>query len=515
MTPRFSRFAGGLRVGADYFERQRALAVDGAPRGLVDRIDDLANPAVDVRRIHPAVVAFFEDTASLDLFVRSRWRFPFSVVWRLFRFVLAAIGQFVLPLDEARIRTRVLAIDRARDGREDARAVIRTYADTGDVMQAVAYATWHREGTRYMSAAFPMPGGHVAGVLRLDAIDEDDDGRLAVALTSRARDGDDAGVWLVLGSIGVPSPFHERLELWPAGAKAAPPELDVSVWPGATIVGRHEQRLFGIRFVTHHYWFRPAAHSRGGARDVTRSGDLHPGRGRRNVHGPARAQEMRNTLPLPSRATLPSIADSGVVRLYAEEDDDEERTRLAPDASARVIRGDRTVLMEMRPNAPPVALHGAPPSISVAAAVPTSAVVPVARPSTPSAPLLPAYAQPVPTIPPAIDERPAAAPAPRPRTFRGVAIALAIGLAFVSGIAAALAFASSPFADHVQHTHEPRAGVTRGATLRLPDHEVKAEGSGGAQEGEARPAAPKRRPRAESAPADVTGRDLLADGLGN
>lgn len=37
----------------------------------------------------------------------------------------------------------------------------------------------------------------------------------------------------------------------------APPELDPAVLPGATIVGRHEQRVFGIRMVTHDYWFRP------------------------------------------------------------------------------------------------------------------------------------------------------------------------------------------------------------------------------------------------------------------
>ena len=43
------------------------------------------------------------------------------------------------------------------DGREGARAVIRTYADTGEVMQAVAYTTWKRDDTRYMSAAFPLP----------------------------------------------------------------------------------------------------------------------------------------------------------------------------------------------------------------------------------------------------------------------------------------------------------------------------------------------------------------------
>lgn len=261
MRPRFSRLSGGLRVGDDFFARRGALAAGNegaAPLGLVDRIADLAHPAIDVARVHPAIVVFFERTGSLELLIRSHWRFPFSIAWRVFRRVMRAIGQFVLPLDEGRILTRVFAIDAARDGRADARGVVRSYADAdGGAMQVVAYATWARDGARYMSAAFPLPGGHVAGILRLDPHGEDEDGRIGVALTSRAKDGDDAGVWFVVGPLAFPSPLHERLELWAAGMPCAPRELDPAVFAGTTIVGRHEQRLFGVRFVTHHYWFRP------------------------------------------------------------------------------------------------------------------------------------------------------------------------------------------------------------------------------------------------------------------
>jgi hypothetical protein len=260
--PRFSRFVGGLRIGADFFEREGALALrEPAPRGVVDRMADLANTGIDVSRVHPAVVVFFEDTASLELLVRSRWRFPFSVAWRVARGVMRLVGQFVLPVREARIVTRVHGLDAERDGRADARAVVRTYDDgSGGVMQAVAYATWERDGTRYMSAAFPLPGGHMAGILRLDAIAEDDEGRLAVALTSSSRADDDAGVWFVVGPLAFPSPFGERLELYAAGTPCAPRDLDADGgFPDATIVGRHEQRFFGVRFVTHHYWFRPAS----------------------------------------------------------------------------------------------------------------------------------------------------------------------------------------------------------------------------------------------------------------
>lgn len=223
-------------MGADFFAR---WVVDGSPRGVVDRIEDLGHPGLDREKIAPEVVAFFEDTAGLDLHIRSRWRFPFSIGWWLVRPILRWIGQLVYPNDEARIVTRALALDPEADGRSDARAIIRTYVDTGDVMQAVSYATWEREGTRYMSAAFPLPFGRLMGILRLDPLEKG-----AVFLTSR---GGDAGVWYVLGSLAIPMPFGERLELAPSTGD-----------PEATILGRHEQRIFGIRVVTHQYRFWPS-----------------------------------------------------------------------------------------------------------------------------------------------------------------------------------------------------------------------------------------------------------------
>src|SRR5262245_42325778 len=99
VRPRFSRLHGRLRIGADFFVRRRAV-VAGSPRGVVDRIGDLAHPGIDTARIHPAIVAFFEDTGGLDLVIRSHWRWPVAWLWRVWRWVMRLIGQFVLPVRE-------------------------------------------------------------------------------------------------------------------------------------------------------------------------------------------------------------------------------------------------------------------------------------------------------------------------------------------------------------------------------------------------------------------------------
>lgn len=254
MRARASGFSGGLRIGADFFERRGWLGPDDASvRGVVDRIEDLAHPGVDVTKIDPRVVAFFEDTANLELHIQSRWVFPFSIAWRALFHLVRAMGQFVYPRREGCVVTRVFSVDRAKDGRPDARGVVRTYAGRErDVMQAVSYATWERDGKRFMSAAFPMLFGRLMGLLRLDPF-----GERGAVLTSTRADGDDAGVWFVLGPLAIPLPFRERLELWPPDEAGAPTADAPTLEAVPTLLGRHEQRLFGIRFVTHHYRFWP------------------------------------------------------------------------------------------------------------------------------------------------------------------------------------------------------------------------------------------------------------------
>lgn len=248
---RASGLSGDLRIGADFFTRH-GWVTEGNAQGVVDRIEDLAHPRLDVTKIDPRVVAFFDDTAGLELHIRSRWVFPVSILWRTFFFLVRALGQFVYPRFEGRVKTRAFALDRDQDGRADARGILRTY-DNGDVMQAVSYATWERDGTRFMSAAFPFLFGRMMGLLRLDSL-----GEAGAVLTSTRHDNDDAGVWFVLGSFAIPMPFGERLELWPPNEEGAPKEPVPAGAEKATILGRHEQRLFGIRFVTHYYWFWPA-----------------------------------------------------------------------------------------------------------------------------------------------------------------------------------------------------------------------------------------------------------------
>ncbi|MFO0617169.1 MAG: hypothetical protein U0414_31520 [Polyangiaceae bacterium] len=247
-TP-WSRLGGGLHIGPRYFERRGLVRSDAAPRGLVDRLTDLANDE-DVADVPAPVAAFFLDTAALELRIDPAFRLPLRPIVALVFLFARLFGQFVQPTRPARISTRVFAIDRARDGRADARAVVRTYP-SGGPMQVVAYATARVRGVRLMSAVFPLPIGHLVGLLRLE-IARGEGGRFTCArlTTARRTSSDPTGVWLSIAGVRVPLPLRESLCL--STPEGATPEL-----PGATILGEHDQWLFGVRVVRYRYWFRP------------------------------------------------------------------------------------------------------------------------------------------------------------------------------------------------------------------------------------------------------------------
>ena len=257
-TGRFSKLSGGLRIGAGFFERTGVARTGAsAPLGLVDSASDLAHPGLDVERIHPAARRFLERTAELDVQIRSSWRPWFRPLWRWpLRPSFGVLGQLFLPLREATVETRMVALDAAQDGRACARGAVRSYRENGRAMQVIAYGTYAAPDAGYMSAALPLPFGNLAGLLRLDAIGEGDDGRLAVALTTQAPSG---GVWFATRWFALRLPLRETLSFWSPEMRAKPTDLDPAAVPGCVLVARHEQRLLGALVVAHDYWFFPRA----------------------------------------------------------------------------------------------------------------------------------------------------------------------------------------------------------------------------------------------------------------
>jgi hypothetical protein len=232
-----SRLRAGRHVGHTFYERT-GLATASTPTGLVDRLEELAHPGFDAASAHPAVRAFYEETASHKMTVTPSWRLGFRTGARLWAALARRVGQLGLPVvaetGAEAIVSRIVGVDAARDGRPGVRGWVRSFPD-GRTLYVAAYAT-HGDGRqRYMNIAFPLPGGHMTSILRVDPID----GGGVVVSTVRAGPTSDCGIYFVLGPVVVRSPLGEEIRVW----------IDAS----GALVARHDVWLFGVRFLSLDY----------------------------------------------------------------------------------------------------------------------------------------------------------------------------------------------------------------------------------------------------------------------
>jgi hypothetical protein len=255
--PPLSRLASSGHVGPGFLARQGLERPDTPARGLVDRLEDLAHAGLPTAGLPPAIRAFYERTGEHELVVRPRWRRGFRVGGRLWAALARRLGQLQLPVRDdpsaGGLASRIVAVDEVADGRAAPRAWIRTFPD-GRALYVAVYAT-HRAGERaYMNIAFPLPGGQLSSVLRMD--------RRGDGVSVSTRCGGDAGIWLVLRlgrwRLPIRLPLSETIDVWTADDPAAP--ADLRAWAaGYTTVARHDLWLFGLHYLSLDYGMRPAA----------------------------------------------------------------------------------------------------------------------------------------------------------------------------------------------------------------------------------------------------------------
>ncbi|MEZ4360800.1 MAG: YndJ family transporter [Kofleriaceae bacterium] len=258
-APPLSRLAGGAHIGAEFLARrglERASAP--APRGLVDELADLDHPGLDAAKVAPAIRAFYERTAEHEMLVRPAWRRGFRLAARAWARVARRLGQLQLPVrDEAtgaELRSRIVAVDAEADGRRAPRSWIRTFPD-GRALYVAVYASHRRGGRAYMNIAFPLPGGNLTSILRVD--------HLGDGVTVSTRRGGDCGIWLVARlfgrSIPLRLPLSETIDVWCAedpAALAGDGDGDRAWMVGFSTVARHRFWIFGIPYLTLRYAMR-------------------------------------------------------------------------------------------------------------------------------------------------------------------------------------------------------------------------------------------------------------------
>ncbi len=246
--PVLSRLRGRWPVRADFFAREKLeMSPRRPPTGLVDKLENLG-----ITTAAPAIRDFYEHTGAHELVVAPRWRPGFRTGGRIWAAIARRMGQLQLPVATDTggegVASRIVAIDDRVDGRPLPRAWIRTYPD-GRALYVAAYATHVADEQPYMNIAFPVPGGQLSSILRMD------DRGTGVRVTTKM--GGDCGIWLVLLGVPIRLPLAETIDVWTVDDPVAPESLRRFA-QGYTTMARHTLWLCGIRYLELDYAMRRA-----------------------------------------------------------------------------------------------------------------------------------------------------------------------------------------------------------------------------------------------------------------
>lgn len=242
ITP-FSRLYGRFYIGSDFLNL--AGAIDNSvssPTGLIDNFDDFSWAGFSTSHTKLSVRGFYENTASYRVLVCADWKPGFKLAGRVFRWFSRRIQQMGLPVDAVNDREMISRIENVNDkydGRENVRAWIRTYRSTGDTVYVALYARHVKNAIPYLNIAFPMPGGNLTSVLRVDP-NPDDPGGLTLSTFRLGDKSSDAGIYFANRVKPFRMPFNETITVWTETNEAV-------------IKARHDIWLFGIHFLAMDY----------------------------------------------------------------------------------------------------------------------------------------------------------------------------------------------------------------------------------------------------------------------
>ncbi|MFC7077524.1 YndJ family protein [Haloarcula halophila] len=247
----FSRLHGGWRIGPEFLDR-RGMTTDAAVTGMVTTVDEYARAGFDPDAVAPAVTRFYEHSGSYELSVDPAWDTPWRTLAALYRPLAVRVGQLSVPRQaiggDAVLRGRVVGVDTG-EGRADQRAWIRSNADRVDDARRMTYVGVYdrsvADDTAFLRVAFPLPGGNLTGLLRLENGGSDGDG-LVLSSFPTPGNADDAGLYLVVGGVGLRLPLNERLVVVP---------------DGDGVHATHRVEALGLRLFTLTYGIQPTDES--------------------------------------------------------------------------------------------------------------------------------------------------------------------------------------------------------------------------------------------------------------
>ncbi|MCE4048775.1 MULTISPECIES: YndJ family protein [Bacillaceae] len=194
-----------------------------AKSGLVDDLSMF----VDIRRLPPMIVDFYEHTDKYRLFAAVHWAGWFKPLLLIYKPVSRLIQQLNLPVSKQVVEMNgtILSVNEALDGRNSPRAWIRKV--NGRTVFTAIYSSHKTQGRAYMNIALPLPFSTMIGILKLDCITD--------TLELSSTGGEDPGIYLAIGTWLFRLPLSENFVIEQTTKRE--------------LTAIHKMKLFGVPFL--------------------------------------------------------------------------------------------------------------------------------------------------------------------------------------------------------------------------------------------------------------------------
>lgn len=261
----FSKVSGQARIGADFFHRIGAVSsIDTPLTGMMDDFAVFRRTDFVPEKIHPTIRLFYEQTTSYCLLMHPNWHFGFRFIGKMYKSLSSRLGQLNFPSAAEQHEDLIdhfLPINETQNGRTNGRGCVRTYRNSGATMYVAVFSTHTRGVHTSMDIAFPLPGGNMTFIRRIEAIDMPE-GPQGLLLTTLSPSMGDEGVYFVNCILPIRLPIHETLSIRPpsqADTPGRPASDGECCLPEDTLIAHHDIWFFGLKCLTIDYLIFPKA----------------------------------------------------------------------------------------------------------------------------------------------------------------------------------------------------------------------------------------------------------------
>lgn len=169
-------FGGTKGIGLKFIEqlaKNEALVIDNQRKnqGLLESILNLGLSKIELKRLSPNVIDFYENTSNYDLFLKAKWNPFFKIFGTIIRSIFSRrIEQLNVPIENLENASEltndiIKLVDTKTD--EPKRTIwLRTFKSTGQVVYSGVYETCSLPNKQIcIKAIFPLPNGNATVIL--------------------------------------------------------------------------------------------------------------------------------------------------------------------------------------------------------------------------------------------------------------------------------------------------------------------------------------------------------------